>query len=221
MWRRIFEVLDEPSDVTDAPTAVAMGKVREEVAFEGVTFVYQRGQRVALRDINLNILPGQMVALVGPSGAGKTTLSNLVARFYDPQEGRVTIDGHDLRGVTLASVSSAVGLVLQDTFLFHATIRENLLYGRPDANEFELANAVRDAALDPVIAALPDGYETVIGDRGHRLSGGERQRVAIARAILKDPAILVLDEATSHLDSISEDLIQRALASLFVGRTAR
>lgn len=172
MWRRVFEVLDEPSDVADSPSAVALGPVRGEVTLDNVTFAYRSGARAALRNVTLQVEPGQMVALVGPSGAGKTTLSNLVARFYDPQEGNVTIDGKDLRDVTLASVSSAVGLVLQETFLFHATLRENLLYGRPDATELELTKAVRDAALEPVVSALPDGFETVIGDRGHRLSGG-------------------------------------------------
>jgi ATP-binding cassette subfamily B protein len=173
-----------------------------------------------VRDVGFSVEPGQLVALVGPSGAGKTTITSLIPRFYDPQEGSVRIDGHDLRDVTLESVGEQVGTVFQDTFLFHATVRENLLFARPDASDAALRAACRSAYLDHVIEALPDGYDTVVGERGHRLSGGEKQRLALARVILKDPRILVLDEATSNLDTESERLIQAALVPLFRGRTS-
>jgi ATP-binding cassette subfamily B protein len=163
--------------------------------------------------------PGQTLALVGATGAGKSTFAKLVARFYDPQQGRVLVDGHDVREVTLKSLGSHIGIVFQDTFLFHASIAENLRYARPDATDAELVAAATAAHLHHFISGLPDGYDTVVGERGHRLSGGEKQRVAIARVILKDPRILLLDEATSHLDTVSEQLIQAALKPLFAGRT--
>ena len=177
-------------------------------------------RRWALRHLSFEILPGQLVALVGPSGAGKTTVTYLLPRLYDPTEGRILLDGHDLRDVTLESLARQIGMVTQETYLFHDTVRANLLYARPDATQEELEAACRAANIHEFIAGLPEGYDTVVGERGYRLSGGEKQRLAIARVILKDPRILILDEATSHLDSHSEALIQAALEPLFEGRTS-
>ena len=177
-------------------------------------------RRWALRNVSFEIEPGQLVALVGPSGAGKTTITYLLPRLYDPTEGRITMDGRDLRDVTLASLAEAVGMVTQETTLFHDTVRANLLYAKPDATRAELASACRAANIHEFIAGLPEGYETVVGERGYRLSGGEKQRVAIARVILNDPRVLILDEATSHLDSQSEALIQEALSRVMEGRTS-
>jgi ATP-binding cassette subfamily B protein len=176
--------------------------------------------RWALRNVSFEIQPGRLVALVGPSGAGKTTITYLLPRLYDPTEGRITMDGLDLRDVRLVSLAEAVGMVTQETFLFHDTVRANLLYAKPDASQAELEAACRAANIHDFIAGLPEGYDTVVGERGYRLSGGEKQRVAIARVILKDPRVLILDEATSHLDSQSESLIQEALERVMEGRTS-
>jgi ATP-binding cassette subfamily B protein len=173
-----------------------------------------------LQEIRFEMQPGQLTALVGPSGAGKTTITYLVPRFYDPSEGRVLLDGHDLRDIQLASLAEQIGMVTQETYLFHDTIRANLLYARPEATQAELEAACRTANIHDFIAGLPEGYDTVVGERGYRLSGGEKQRIAIARVVLKDPCILILDEATSHLDSESEALIQRALEHVMAGRTS-
>jgi ATP-binding cassette subfamily B protein len=178
------------------------------------------GQRNVLQELAFEMLPGQLTALVGPSGAGKTTITYLVPRLYDPTAGRILLDGHDLRDIQLASLPQHIGMVTQETYLFHDTIRANLLYAKPDATQDELEEACRTANIHDFIAGLPDGYETVVGERGYRLSGGEKQRVAIARVVLKDPRVLILDEATSHLDSESEHLIQRALERVMVGRTS-
>ncbi|MGE5530530.1 MAG: ABC transporter ATP-binding protein, partial [Bacteroidota bacterium] len=176
--------------------------------------------RRALKDITFEVLPGQRVALVGPSGAGKTTITYLLPRFYDPTGGKITIDDHDLRDITQEGLRRHIGAVTQDTFLFHATIRDNLLYARPEATQEEIVAAARAANIHDFILGLADGYETVVGERGFRLSGGEKQRLAIARALLKDPKILILDEATSSLDATSEYLIQQALEKLLQGRTS-
>ena len=220
LFGRLFAYIDRPPEITDAPDAVELGLVRGAVTLEQVRFTYPGADRPALDGINVDIAAGELVALVGPSGAGKTTLTTLVPRFYDPQAGRVLVDGHDLRAVTLASLTRHIGIVFQDTFLFHASIADNLRYARPEATDADLVVAARAANLHESVASLPEGYDTIVGERGHRLSGGEKQRVAIARVVLKDPRILILDEATSNLDTVSEQLIQAALRPLFAGRTS-
>jgi subfamily B ATP-binding cassette protein MsbA len=218
--RKVFALLDTPPSVEDKPDAMALTQpVEGRVTFEGVGFAYGRGGAV-LHDIDLDVAPGETVALVGPSGAGKSTLMHLVARFYDPQDGRLTLDGRDLRDLRLAELRAAIGLVPQETTLFNATIAENLRYGRLDATDEELRAAAEAAFAAPFVEALPDGYDTLVGERGIRLSAGERQRIAIARALLKDPRILLLDEATASLDSQSESLVQAALERLMAGRTS-
>lgn len=234
IFERIFEYLDLVPDVQERPGAVKLARAEGRIALEGVHFTYppppppppgvdpppQRPRRPALEDVSFVIEPGQLVALVGHSGAGKTTATYLIPRFYDPDGGRVTLDGHDLRDVTLESLAAQFGIVTQESFLFHDTLRNNLLYARPEATEEELVAACRAAHIHELIVSLPEGYDTVVGERGFRLSGGEKQRMSIARAILKDPRILVLDEATSSLDSTSEALIQDALEEVMRGRTS-
>jgi subfamily B ATP-binding cassette protein MsbA len=216
---RIFrEVLEVPAEIADKPNAIPLPLVQGRITFENVSFAYQPGQPV-LQHIRLTIEPGEVVALVGETGAGKTTLADLVPRFYDPTDGRVCLDGYDLRDVTLASLRSQIAIVPQDTLLFSGTIRENIAYGRPDALEAEVKAAARAANIAEFIESLPDGYETTIGERGATLSGGQRQRIAIARALLADPRILILDEATSALDAATEALVQEALDTLMKDRT--
>jgi ATP-binding cassette, subfamily B, bacterial len=220
LFGRLFAYTDRQPEITDTPDARHLTDVHGAVRLEHVTFTYPGAPRPALSDLTVDITPGQLVALVGPSGAGKTTITALVARFVDPQAGRILVDGTDLRQVTLASWTAQLGMVFQDTFLFHASIAENLRYARPDATDADLIAATQAAHLHELITSLPDGYDTIVGERGHRLSGGEKQRVAIARVILRDPRLLILDEATSNLDSISEQHIQAALRPLLRGRTS-
>ena len=217
-FRRYTELLATRPDIVDAPGATAAPALRGDIRFEGVTFGYGDG-RVVLRDIDLTVAAGETVAFVGPSGAGKTTLCSLLPRFYEPSAGRITIDGVDIRAVTLASLRSQIGIVQQDVFLFGGTVRENIAYGRLDASDPEIMDAARRAQLEDVIAALPDGLDTVVGERGVKLSGGQKQRFAIARMFLKNPPILILDEATSALDTETERAVQRALTDLSAGRT--
>ena len=215
---RIFEVFDTEPDVRERPDARQLPRIQGEIRFERASFGYTP-ERLILKDIDLAIRPGEVVALVGPSGAGKTTLVQLLPRFYDPVRGSVRVDGVDLREVTLRSLRSQIGIVAQDTLLFSGSVHDNILYGRPDASEAELAQVVKAAHADVFIRELPEGYDTLLGERGAKLSGGQRQRIAIARAFLGDPRILILDEATSALDSESEHLIQDALKRLMRGRT--
>jgi ATP-binding cassette subfamily B protein len=246
-FERVFEYLHLPVEIEDQPGAFELERVKGHVRFEDVSFSYlAEGQRPALpvagqnengdqperaegvittrrwalRNLSFDIAPGRLAALVGPSGAGKTTVTYLLPRLYDPTEGRITLDDHDLRTVTQESLAQQIGMVTQETYLFHDTVRANLLYARPEATQAELEAACRAANIHDFIAGLPDGYDTLVGERGYRLSGGEKQRLAIARVILKDPCLLILDEATSHLDSQSEALIQAALEPLFQGRTS-
>ncbi len=216
--RRVFEIIDTQPTVRDEPNARVIARVDGRIAFEGVRFTYERGD-IVLDDIELRIEPGETVALVGPSGAGKTTIMHLIARFYDPSGGRLTLDGIDLREIRLSCLRGFIGMVPQDTILLDATIAENLRYGRAGASDADLRAAARAAHADEFIEQLPDGYSTIVGERGMRLSTGQRQRVAIARAVLKDPPILLLDEATSSLDNTSERHVQDALEHLMADRT--
>jgi ATP-binding cassette subfamily B protein len=247
---RVFEVLDLKPLIDDRPDAEVLPALvpgdggqpaAPEIQFDDVSFRYPSASEVSLASLESIALPaperpasaagvlhdvsfrapsGQLTALVGPSGAGKTTITALAARLYDPNEGTVRIGGHDIRDVTLESLHDVVGVVTQDAHLFHDTIRANLLYARPEATELELVEACEAAQIWELIASLPDGLDTVVGDRGYRLSGGEKQRVALARLLLKAPSVVVLDEATAHLDSESEVAVQRALKSALTGRTS-
>ncbi len=219
VFERIFEYLDMEPEGAEKPDAAVLQDIRGEIAFDDVHFAYIP-ERAALDGVTFRVSPGQMAAFVGPSGAGKTTITQLVPRFYDPQSGTVRVDGHDVRDVTLASLRENIGIVTQETYLFHDTIESNLRYARPDATEAELIAAARAANIHDFIASLPDGYRTIVGERGHKLSGGERQRLAIARVLLKNPRVLILDEATSALDSANEAAIQAALVPLLEGRTS-
>ncbi|HZB22891.1 MAG TPA: ABC transporter ATP-binding protein [Gaiellaceae bacterium] len=215
---RIFEVLDEPEDVRDRPGARPLEPGPGLVRFEHVEFAYDEG-RAVLQDIDLELQPGKTVALIGHTGSGKTTLASLVPRFYDVTGGRLTIDGADVRDVTLTSLRHSVGVVAQDPFLFSATVRENIAFGRPDATQQEIEQAARRAQAEEFIRDLPDGYDTVIGERGITLSGGQRQRVAIARAIVLDPRILILDDATASVDATTAARIRLGLREAMAGRT--
>ena len=218
LFERIFDYLDLEQEIRDKPEALPLTDVQGELRFESVSFSYIPGQP-ALRDVSFTVPPGKFAALVGPSGAGKTTTAYLVPRLYDVTGGRVLIDGHDVRDVTLASLGESIGMVNQEPFLFHSSIGQNLRYAKPAATDAEVESAARAANIHAFIASLPHGYETVVGERGYRLSGGEKQRVAIARALLKDPALLILDEATSSVDTATERAIQEALERLTRGRT--
>jgi ATP-binding cassette subfamily B protein len=237
-FERVFEVLDLPSLIEEKPDAVALPRSAGSLEFDHVAFAYPRADDISLAslesvaridsrdsgpvltDVSFSARPGEMVALVGPSGAGKTTMTHLVARLYDATAGTVRVGGHDVRDVTLDSLEDAVGYVTQDAHMFHDTIRANLLYARPGATDQDIWAALEAAQVAPLVSALPDGLDTVVGDRGYRLSGGERQRLAIARLLLKAPSIVVLDEATAHLDSESEAAVQRALDAALEGRTS-
>ncbi|MGH9177455.1 MAG: ABC transporter ATP-binding protein [Acidimicrobiales bacterium] len=240
-FQRVFEVLDFPSAIAEREQAVDLVAPTGRVELSGVWFRYPPAAEVTLaslegevtdsgaagderswvlKDVSFSIGPGQSVALVGPSGAGKTTVAMLLPRIHDVTAGVVSVDGHDVRDLTLGSLSACIGMVMQDAHLFHDTVRHNLLYARPDASEAEMLEAAKAARIHSLVAGLPDGYDTVVGERGYRLSGGEKQRVAIARLLLKDPALVILDEATAHLDSESELLIQKALAEALSGRSS-
>jgi ATP-binding cassette subfamily B protein len=237
-FERVFEVLDLEPLVADRPGAGSLPVGPLSVQLDGVHFRYPGADEVSLASleqvavpdraagsevlhgVSLRVQPGQLLALVGPSGAGKTTITSLVARLYDPSAGVVRVGGVDVRDVTQESLHSRVGVVTQEAHLFHDTVRANLHYARPEATEAQMERALRDAQIWDLVASLPEGLDTVVGDRGHRLSGGEKQRIALARLLLKAPGVVVLDEATAHLDSESEQAVQRALDGALEGRTA-
>jgi ATP-binding cassette subfamily B protein len=218
IFQRLFEYLDLKAEIVDTPNAMLLPKAVGTIVYNRVSFAYQP-ERYALKDVSFTAGAGQLIAFVGPSGAGKSTLIGMVSRLYDPTEGSITIDGHDIKQVKLESLREQIGFVTQESFLFHASIRENLRFALDNATTEQLEDACRQAYIHDFIASLPEGYDTMVGERGHRLSGGERQRLAIARAILKNPRILILDEATSHLDSESEAYVQAALEQLMRNRT--
>jgi ATP-binding cassette subfamily B protein len=219
LFERIFAYLDLVEEVAEKDGATRLVDPRGHLAFADVVFAYDQGKPV-LHGVSFEARPGELVALVGPSGSGKTTINYLASRLYDPEAGSVSLDGHDLRELTLDSLAAAVGAVTQETFLFHDTVKANLLYAKQGASDAELEAACRQAQIHDVIAALPQGYDTVVGERGYKLSGGEKQRMAIARVILKNPRLLILDEATSSLDARSEGLVQEALSTILAGRTS-
>lgn len=216
---RVFEVMDTKPEIEDKPNATALPRIAGEVEFDRVTFEYKPGE-AALREVSLKARQGQLVAIVGPSGAGKSTIANLIPRFYDITEGAIRIDGMDIRDVTLRSLREQIGIVPQETVLFNGSVHANILYGKLDASREEIIAAAKAANAHEFIMAMPDGYETQIGERGCSLSGGQRQRISIARAILKNPRVLILDEATSALDTESEKIVQAALDRLMIGRTS-
>jgi ABC-type multidrug transport system fused ATPase/permease subunit len=215
---RIFNIIDAPSDVSDAEDAKTLDKITGHVLIQNVDFSYEKGERV-LKNINLEVKPGEIIGLVGQTGSGKSTIVKLLARFYDPDKGRILLDGHDLRELRLKQLRQNIGMVLQETFLFTGSLRDNIAYGKPEAELDEIIEAARAANAHNFIMDFPDAYDTRVGERGVGLSGGEKQRISIARAILKDPAILILDEATSAVDTATEVMIQEALDRLMRGRT--
>jgi ATP-binding cassette, subfamily B, bacterial len=219
LFDRVFEYLDLPVEIEEPPAPKTLPAVREGVSFEHVWFRYSQEDEWTLEDVTFDVPAGTRTAIVGETGSGKTTLGYLVARLYDVERGRVAIDAEDVRDVSFETLARLIGVVSQETYLFHATVRENLRFARPDATDEEIEDAARAAQIHRVIAALPDGYETIVGERGYRFSGGEKQRMAIARTILRNPPILVLDEATSALDTETERLVQEALERLEEGRT--
>ena len=221
LFARIFEYLDLPVEVADPahPVAIDPAQVTGRVRLEDVTFAYPGADRAALTGIDLDVAAGTTLALVGETGSGKTTLASLLARLFDPASGAVRIDGINIRDLRLADLAAIVGVVSQETYLLHTTVRENLRYAKPDATDAEIEDATRSAQIHDLIAGLPDGYDTMVGSRGHRFSGGEKQRLAIARTLLRDPRVLVLDEATSALDTETERAVQKAFDNLARGRT--
>jgi ATP-binding cassette subfamily B protein len=220
LFQRIFEYLDLPVDITERPDAVRIERVRGDVRFENVDFAYEPGSgEPTLHGIDLTLPAGGSLAVVGATGSGKSTLSYLVPRLYDVTGGRVTLDGTDVRDLSFETLSNAVGVVSQETYLFHASVAENLRFAKPDATDQEIQDAARAAQIHDHIAGLPDGYDTMVGERGYRFSGGEKQRLAIARTILRDPPVLILDEATSALDTRTEGAVQDAIDALSAGRT--